>query len=55
MRNLRKGYFYDLSRIKIKVVVSGGVERRKKERTEDKEKGRKRGRLNITTAASLVS
>ena len=39
MRNLRKGYFYDLSRIKIKVMVSGGVERRKIERTEEKERG----------------
>ena len=39
MRNLRKGYFYDLSRIKIKAMVSGEVERRKIERTEEKERG----------------
>ena len=29
----------NLARIKIKVVVSGGMERRKKERTEEKEGG----------------
>ena len=44
-----------MSRIKIKAMASGEVERRKIERTEEKKKGRKRGCLNITKAASLVS